>query len=177
MADQSSTRHIKLQPHWKNHILGYILSVLLIPVFGLGLIGLYWVWKRQHRVSYRFTDTHISSIDNKYHRNVDLVNIKRIDVHQSWIQQKMKVGDLQLVTATSSMTLFGMEDPLTLKATLQKAISAQKQRQEQQKKEAPRPAERDPGTMDRMDYLTGLWQQGLMSDEDFEEERKHIEGK
>jgi hypothetical protein len=29
--------------------------------------------------------------------------------------------------------------------------------------------------MERMDYLTGLWQQGLVSDDDFEKEKKHFE--
>jgi len=27
----------------------------------------------------------------------------------------------------------------------------------------------------KMDYLTGLWQQGLLSDEDYHNERKHFE--
>lgn len=173
MADQSQ-KTINLQPSWKNHVLGYALSILLIPLV-IGLIGLYWVYKRHKKYSYTFTDTQISARDDKYQRNIDLVNIEYINLEQSWLQKKMEVGDLILHTSATSLTLRGMETPERLKNTLEKAIAAEKQRQTQKKKTEPRQPDRKPGTMDRMDYLTGLWQQGLVSDDEFEEEKKHFE--
>lgn len=175
MADQSQNKTIDLQPSWKNHILGYVISVLLIPLFGIGLIGLYWIYKRQNKYSYTFSDTQISSRDDKYKRNIDLENIEKVELEQSWIQKKMGIGNLVLYTTATSMTLRGMEDPLTFKDVLEKAILAKKQRLQEKKKTEPRQPDRDPGTMERMDYLTGLWQQGLVTDEEFEEERKHFE--
>jgi membrane protein YdbS with pleckstrin-like domain len=175
MAEQSQSKTIDLQPSWKNHILGYGISVLLIPLFGIGLIGLYWVYKQQKKYSYTFSDTQISSRDDKYQRNIDLVNIENVELEQNWLQKKMRVGDLVLYTSATSMTLRGMENPLTFKDMLEKAISAEKQRLQEKEKTRPRQPEHDPGTMERMDYLTGLWQQGLVSEEDFEKERKHFE--
>lgn len=174
MADRSK-KTIDLQPSWKNHILGYALSILLIPVFGIGLIGLYLIYKRHKKYSYSFSDTQISARDEKYQRNIDLVNIEYINLEQSWLQEKMEVGDLVLHTTATSMTLKGMENPGTLKNMLEKAIAAEKQRQKEKKKTEPRQPDRKPGTMDRMDYLTGLWQQGLVSNDEFDEEKKHIE--
>ena len=176
MADQSTSKSIMLGISWKNHLLGYLLSVILIPVFGIGLIGLFWVWKRQHRLSYRVTDTQITSIDDKYQRNIDLVNIQQVSISQGWFQKKVGVGNISLKTSSTEMVLFGMEDPFQLKGLLDKAIATEKerQRQEEKKPEVKEP-EYDPGSMEKMDYLTGLWQQGLISDEDYEEERKHFE--
>lgn len=175
MADQTQNKTIDLQPSWKNHILGYTISILLIPLFGIGLIGLYWVYKQQKKYSYTFSDTQISSRDDKYQRNIDLINIENVELEQSWLQKKMGVGDLVLYTSATSMTLRGLENPLTFKDSIEKAVTAQKQRRKEKEKTKPRQPDRNPGTMERMDYLTGLWQQGLVSDEDFEKEKKHFE--
>ena len=175
MADQSERKTIDLEPSWKNHILGYALSVLLVPLFGIGLIGLYLVYQRQKKYSYTFSDTQISSKDEKYQRNIDLVNIARVTVEQSWLQSKMDVGNIVLHTSATSMTLRGIESPQNLKSVLEKAVAAEKQRQQEKQKTKPKQPDHKPGTMDRMDYLTGLWQQGLVSDEDYEKEKKHFE--
>lgn len=175
MANQSQNKTIALDPSWKNYILGYAISFLLIPFFGLGLVGLYLVRKQQKKYSYTFSDTQISSQDDKYQRNIDLVNIEEVEVQQSWLQSKMEVGNLVLSTSASSMTLVGMEDPAQLKQLLEKAIAAEKKRLQQKEKAKPKDPEYDPGSMDKMDYLTGLWQQGLVSDEDYKKEKKHFE--
>lgn len=175
MANQSDSKSIELTISWKNHLLGYTLSILLIPVLGIGLLGLYWVWQRQHRISYRVTNTRITSRDKEYQRNVDLVSIEQVEVRQNWLQEKLEVGDLELYTSASSMTLFGMENPYHLKGMLEKAVAAQKKQQQSEKERHVREPEYDPGSMERINYLTGLWQQGLMSDEDYKKERKHFE--
>jgi len=175
MADQTSDKTITLKPSWKNHLLGYTLSVLFIPLFGVGLLGLYWIYKRQKKYEYTFTDTQISSRDDKYQRNIDLVNIESVSVQQGWLQKKVSVGDIMLETTATSMTLRGITDPFGLKDMLEKAISVQKERLKKKESTKPEQPDRDPGTMERMDYLTGLWQQGLVSDEDFEKEKKHFE--
>lgn len=175
MAQSSSSQQITLHSSWKNHLPGYALSILLIPVFGIGLLGLYWVWKRQHRISYQVTDTQISSRGSQYQRNVDLVNIEKVEVSQSWLQKKAGVGDLRLETSAFSIELLGIDNPFHLKGLLQRAIASEKSRQQSAQKTEAREPEYDPGSMDKLDYLTGLWQQGLVSEEDFEKERKHFE--
>lgn len=175
MDNLSPQKTITLQPHWKNHLLGYFVSILLIPLLGIGLLSLYWVYKRQKKFTYTFSNTQISSQDDKYQRNIDLVNIESVSIQQSWLQEKAGVGDIIMKTTATSMTLRGMDNPHTLKNTLEKAISVQKERLMQQQKTKPQQPDRKPGSMERMDYLTGLWQQGLVSDDDFEKEKKHFE--
>ncbi|HLR24400.1 MAG TPA: hypothetical protein VK112_00945 [Fodinibius sp.] len=176
MDYSSSQKSVTRQISWKNHAVGYLLSVLLVPLFGIGLVGLYWTWKRQHRVKYEMSDTQIASIDDLYRRNVDLFSIRRVEVVQSWLQEQLSVGDVHLQTSASELILYGMDDPYQLKGILEKAIAAEKElRQEEQKSPEPRKPEYGPGQMERINYLTGLWQQGLLSDEDYEKERRELE--
>lgn len=175
MAEETNDKQITLAPSWKHHFIGYLLSVLCIPLFGLGLIGLYFVYKKHQNVSYRVTDTQISSADTKYQRNIDLVNIENVRIEQNWLQQKLGIGTLVLETSAVTMEVLGMEQPEKLKAMIEKAIAVQKkQNQKKNFRKKPDPKYR-PGSMDKMDYLTGLWQQGLISNDDFEDESKHFE--
>jgi len=172
MNQSAPNKMVTMQISWKNHALGYLISILLIPLFGIGLIGLYKIWKRQHRERYEITDRQITSVDNQYHRNVDLFSIRGVEVQQNWTQQKFSVGDIHLQISESDMTLYGIEDPYQLKGMLEKAIAAEKKRlREEQKSTEPRKPKFQSGDMVRVDYLTGLWQQGLLSDEEFEKQR------
>lgn len=175
MVDKNTQKTITLKPDWKNNLLGYTISVLLIPLFGIGFIGLYWVYKNQNRYTYTFSDTQISAQDEKFHRNIDLENIESVSVRQNWLQKKVSVGDIIIKTSVTAMTLHGMGRPFDLQDLLNQAISIQKKRREQKETTKPKQSDHKPGTMERMDYLTGLWQQGLVSDEDFEKEKKHFE--
>lgn len=177
MPDQTlhSEKSTFLEPSWKQYFLFWLFSLLTIPLFGIGFIGLYITYKRQNRVRYEATDRRISSIDDKYRRNIDLVNIASIHVEQSWLQQKLGIGDLVLETSAVEMVLAGMDNPHRLKEILEQAVESEKQRHRQKEQNKARRPKYDPGSMDRMDYLTGLWQQGLISNEDYEKERKHFE--
>jgi hypothetical protein len=56
-----------------------------------------------------------------------------------------------------------------------KAAEAERYRVEQQAKNKREQPQTSPGSLDKLDYLTGLWQQGLLSNEDFKREKKHFE--
>ncbi|MDR8390825.1 PH domain-containing protein [Aliifodinibius sp. S!AR15-10] len=175
MAEESAEKKITLSPSWKQYFIRYLLSVLAVPLFGIGLVALYFVRRKQTSSHYIITDTQISSVDSRYHRNLDLVNIEEVTVQQSWINKKLGVGTIVLKTSAVSMELIGMERPHQLKETIQKAVAIQKKQQEKKRvRKTPDPKYK-PGSMEKMDYLTGLWQQGLLSDEDFKNEKKNFE--
>lgn len=174
MAEPPENKSVTLTSSWKQYFIAYLLSVLAMPLFGIGIIALYFVRKKQLSKRYEVTDTHIS-IDSKYRRNVDLVDIREVAVRQNWLQEKLNVGTVVLKTSAATIELVGMERPVSLKQMIQTAASAQKNRGGKQSfRERPDPTHK-PGSMDKMDYLTGLWQQGLLSDEDYKQEKKHFE--
>ena len=172
--EHSAPRSTILRPSWKQFAIGYILSILTIPI-GVGIIGLYFVRKRHKRLTYKVTEDRISSIGQKYRQNMDLVNIESIKVRKSWFQKKLGIGDLILHTAGTHMELVGMENPDELKRMIEKAVRFRQEKLKTSKQEQQREPDTQPGSMEKMNYLTGLWQQGLLSEEDFDNEKKHFE--
>lgn len=175
MAKSTAQKTYTLDPSWKQFFVGYLLSILTIPLAGIGLIALYFVRKKHKEHKYIITDTQISILDAKYRQNVDLANIEQLTIEQSWLQKKLGVGTLVLHTSALETELIGIENPSQIKDILGKAIQAELQRKEQEQQTKARQPKYKPGSMDKMEYLTGLWQQGLISEEDFEKERRHFE--
>lgn len=166
-----STKKKTLRPSWKQFLLSYVYSILLIPVFGIGLISLYFVWRRHHQFRYEVTDTGIKAIDGTYSQHFDLENINSIEVDQNWLTRQMDVGSLLIETETRQMKLLGINDPEEFRQLLEKAVQAAKKRKREAEKTKPREPSHKPGEMERINYLTGLWQQGLISDEEFQQEK------
>jgi len=170
-------KSIDLKPSWKRWFWGYFFGFLLIPFFGLGLLVLWRVHNRKKSYTYRVTDKKITVSDKHVTQSVDLANIKNLDVEQNWLDRKLDIGDLVLTTETRSLKLLGQTDPSALSSMIARAIEAERARVAEEKKVKASPVEpASPGSLDRLDYLTGLWQQGLISDEDFKKEKKHFEG-
>lgn len=170
MSEESDKIKV-LTPSWKYFLLAYLYSILLIPVFGIGLLSLYFVWRRHRQFRYEVSDTGIKAIDGTYSQHVDLQNIQAVEVIQTWINRKLNVGTLLLKTETRQMKLVGIINPRKFKDLLEKAIEAEKKRETEAQKTKPRRPSHKPGEMERKNYLTGLWQQGLISEEDFKKQQ------
>lgn len=175
MSDHRPTDSIRLQPSWKYFFFSYLTAVLTIPLAGIGLIILYFVRRKQISIDYLITNTRITAVDEKYEHNVDLADIRDIGIEQSWLNRQLGIGTLNLQTSASQMKLLGLEKPAEIRDILQQAITAEHRRLQQQQQRRKRETGYRPGSMDRMEYLTGLWQQGLISDEDYKAERKNFE--
>lgn len=175
MERSRDTKAIHLSPVWKRYAHRYLLGLLTLPLLGLGAWLIWRTWKEQKERRYRITDRQISAIDARYHQTLDLYNIDEVRLRQTTFQRWLGTGDLVLQTNSTEMVMVGMENPASLQATMQEAAAALREGMKQeQKRERPEPAY-DPGSMDRMEYLTGLWQQGLLTDRDFKDERRHFE--
>lgn len=166
----------ELRPVWKRWFWWYLFGVLLIPVFGLGLVLIYRTYHKNKFTLYRVTNRNIKSIDREFSESIDIANITSVEVHQPAYLKFLKVGDVILKTESRSVTIKGQENPHRLVEMMEHAVKAELKRLEELNKIKERPEPRHtPESLDRMDYLTGLWQQGLISNEEFEKERKHFE--
>lgn len=175
MPQDNSEQIITLKPSWKQFFTAYVLSVLAIPLFGLGLVALYFVRRKHNRLRYKISDSRITRIDEKYEHNIDVVDIENLEIQKSWLDQKLHIGTLVLHTSASKMKLEGLDDPQKFKNILAQAVESEKEQQKQRDQIKEKETKYQPGNMERIDYLTGLWQQGLLSDEDYKSERKDLE--
>lgn len=164
----------KLQPSGKYHFWWYVIGVLLTPI----LVGFYILYKKINELSathYEITDQTITAVSTSYTETVDIANINEVRIHQRWIDKHFGIGNLQLITNTRKVDLIGLENPKNLSDMILKAAEAERYRIEQQTKTEKKQPQTSPGSLDKLDYLTGLWQQGLISNEEFKQEKKHFE--
>ena len=168
-------KSIDIKPAKRTHFWWYCLGVLLSPVFGIGIYLIYRKWKELDSITYKITDRSIISAEENISEKIDLENIIESTWKQRWIDKKLGIGNVVLKTESRSMELIGMENPKNLSGVILEA-AIQSREQNRMKKEKERKfADTSGGSLDRLDYLTGLWQQGLITNAEYEEERKHFE--
>ena len=103
-------------PMFRNHPFGFILAVLLIPAFGIGIIVLvYWYVMVKARLL-TITDTELryeTGLLSKTHNEFRLDSIRSVRVHQSLWQRMLGTGDLEIFTAgdTPEVVITGVPDP------------------------------------------------------------------
>jgi len=170
-----SEKTIVLHSTWKAFSLSYLIGFLLIPVLGAGLYIIWKTFKKHSSRLYKISDTHITAADGKYSQKIDLINIASVEVSRSGFDRFFNTGTLHIKAAVSEIELMGIEHPEKLKEAIETAVQALIDQRAKEKQPKPREASYDAGSMDRLDYLTGLWQQGLIDDEEFDRERKHFE--
>ena len=169
-------KSIQIEPRKSFHFWWYVVGILLTPL----LIGIYILYKKNRELSnthYKITDQTIILVNPTYTEAVDIINIHDVKVHQRWIDKKFNIGTLRLVTHTKQVELAGIENPANLADMILQAAEMERARIRELERKDPAPKEMSPGTLDKLDYLTGLWQQGLISNDDFEREKKHFEDK
>ncbi|MCG2589650.1 hypothetical protein [Rhodohalobacter sulfatireducens] len=167
-------KKIELQPQKSHNFWWYVVGVLLIPL----LAGIYLLYKKVKELSeihYKITDKTITSVSSSFTESVDIANINDVKIDQRWIDKQFGIGNLQLITNTRKVDLIGLENPKNMADLIMKAAEAERYKIEQQQKKERVETKSSPGSLDKLDYLTGLWQQGLISNDDYLREKKHFE--
>lgn len=170
-----SDKKIQLKPSHYHFFWWYFTGFLLLAFFGVGLVILYVAYRKQSAIFYKISDYSIIKSDSSDSETVDIANIQEVTVHQRWIDKKFNLGNLILSTETKQLEMAGIKDPHSLSSLILKAAEAEKLRLSSVGEIAKTPSKDVPESLDRLDYLTGLWQQGLLTDEDFKKEKRHFE--
>lgn len=168
-------KKIELKPENAFYFWQIVAAILLIPVLGIGVYLLYRIRKKRKSITYIITDFSITAKSETHSENIDLVNITDIDVSQGRTEKRFHIGTLHIKTASRRLNLEGLKNPRALAGMILKAAEAERTRLEKINADKRKEPETHPGSLEKLDYLTGLWQQGLLSDEDFLKEKKHFE--
>ncbi len=169
-----SKKILTLTPSWKNYFWGYFFGFLLLPVL-VGIIILWLTNKNRKSLCFEISNTSIAVIQDSEKQKLYLVDILSTSVEQSKLQSLFNIGDIHLQANVSTLVLTGIEEPKVFLDKIDTAIAYQKEQLKASEKVTAREPTHDPGTLDKLDYLTGLWQQGLITDEDYDSERKKFE--
>ena len=101
---------------FKNHPLGFIVSVILIAAFGLGLLILLWWFMQTKASKLSITESEIhyeKGLLNKEHSEINISSVRTIKVKQSFFNRIFGVGTIEIYTAGDDPEIIaaGLPDP------------------------------------------------------------------
>lgn len=101
---------------FRNHPVGFILSLVLIPAFGLGLLILLWWYFQTRSVRLRIDadQVHLErGLLSKSHVDLDIGQIRTVKVDQSFFDRIFRVGQIAVYTTGDNpeFRVSGIPDP------------------------------------------------------------------
>lgn len=168
-------RTVRLQPDWKQWFWHWVAGVVLTPLFGIGLILLWRQYTAFRELSVEVTDHEIRISKRDGSTRIPIQSIRETTVQQSWLDHQFDIGRVRLEADNGTFILEGMNRPERLATMILNAAEQERARLARLEEEVAKKPGPPPLQTDRVNDLTGLWQQGLLSDEDFLREKKHFE--
>jgi uncharacterized membrane protein YdbT with pleckstrin-like domain len=112
-------------PMFRNNPFGFIISILLIPAFGLGIIILlvWYVSTKAQKLTITTQDLlYEKGLLSKSRSELRLTSIRSVRVNQSLFQRIFGTGDVEIFTAGDDpeITAKGMPDPNEIRELISK---------------------------------------------------------
>lgn len=164
---KATERVIILKPHPMGWLYLIVICILAIPLFGLGLVAGYFLWKHIRSISYHLSD---GGIDVRMGDRTTSVSWDSVTDAVA-VSRAGRLGHVILRTAGADIRLLFLEDAFGLAETIRAMLAARKSTTDEVF--VPRASDVPLGN-ERLNDLTALWQQGLISEEDYQAERKHF---
>lgn len=164
---KATARVIILKPHPMGWLYLIVICILAIPLFGLGLVAGYFLWKHIRSISYHLTD---GGIDVRIGDRTTSVSWDSV-TDAIAVSRAGRLGHVILRSDGADIRLLFLEDAFGLAETIRAMLQARNSTREDVF--IPRESEVSMAN-DRLNDLTALWQQGLISEEDYQAERKHF---
>jgi uncharacterized membrane protein YdbT with pleckstrin-like domain len=118
---------------FRAHPFWFILAVLLIAAFGVGIVILLYWYIKTRATALTVTDSDIlyeRGILSKDRTSVSLRHIRSVNVMQSFVNRILGVGTIQISTAGDEpeFTIADMPDPHVIREAIAKAQEMREQR-------------------------------------------------
>lgn len=149
----------------RDRYLGYA----LIPFFGIGFLLIRKINKEIAQSEVHVYNDRIV----KGHVSIPISEIEHVGRVSNERQKRIGLADLTVSSSGETIVFKDIEQAEKLEEALALAIKTEKQKRElAEKAKGYYEDEFKLGGLEHMNSLVGLWQQGLISDEDFREEQK-----
>lgn len=165
----------RINTNWKAWAIDYLKAILMIPLLGYGIYKLLQIKKKQDSIFFEITNDDIAKTVNGKRTAIKLAFINEIKIFETGIDKRLGVARLYISSGDQEILIPGLEQAHTMENILESAVAQEKKRYaHHQELEKKRPTHA-PGTLEKMNDLIGMWQQGLLTDEQLAEERKKFE--
>ncbi len=161
--------------HFSAQLFHYIFGILLIPLLGIGVWMIWRTYRKQMTHCYELNDKQIIDYGDRLTRKIDLENIESANLMTGKQSHLFDAGSILIRTPAAELEIDWIPEPEKALKEIQDRIAARLEALKPKSRKTSVQDDFDPCSLDRMDYLTGLWQQGLIDDEEYHKERKHFE--
>ena len=175
-AKTSDAQAYELRPDWRIHLPAYVIGVLLVPLLGLGLWIIYRYRQKWLGMRYLVTNNEVIHQADGAGTPIPLHEIISCDVRFTGLSSRFGLGTIHIRHVNGTRDLIGISDPEPVAVLIERAAESERERLKMREEiERTRP-QHPSGTLERKNELVGLWQQGLISEEDYQQELRKFEG-
>ena len=166
-----SVETFELRPEWNYNLLAYIISVLLMPI-GIGLILFFLYKSRLEDRRFVITNDSIHAYKKDDVTSIQIRHVEKMYITRTLSEEFSDLGTLHIEGNGKKIKMLGMRNPEEIQHAIEMAQKMYRKTDEIFEKDRSWHQDVEVGGLDPMDELVGLWQQGLISNEDFEKERE-----
>ena len=164
-----------LHPDWRLFLTRFALGIVLIPLLGFG-IWLIWHYRKKLKgITYRISNSDITITDQHVQETIALADVTGCRVVWPRLLKRFGLGNIAIIHSGGTSGLLAISDPEPVASVIEDAAASERERMKiREEVERTKPTH-PSGTLDKKNELVGLWQQGLISEEDFQQEIKKFE--
>lgn len=168
-------KSISYSPNWRLLRKEFIISILLIPVLGVGLILFFRYKKRLNREIYFISDTEISIHSGGEQTRILFEHLTGVEVRDHIDFMGQKVASIVIATSKGTFVLKALKEYALLGSALEQILAQVESHRKIVAERKKIEVKQDPGSLERLNDLMGMWQAGLLSDEAYLTEKKKFE--
>lgn len=161
-----------LQPELQHYFLPFLFSMLLIPVFFIGMFMIYYYRTRLRETYYEISNDSVTRRFRNEREEIRLADIENIRLSYNRTHKRFGLGNIHLAGSGNEIVLEGILNPEQLYEIIRMAVEQEKRYEDIDLEPKSDFDYLKTGAADQMNNLVGLWQQGLLSNEEFENERQ-----
>jgi hypothetical protein len=166
-----------LQPEVQHYFLPFLFSAILIPVFFIGMFVLYYYRTLLRETYYEITNDSVTRRFRDKKQEILISSIENIRISYNRMHKRFGLGNVHLAGSGTEVVLEGVNNPEELAGIIQMAADQEKRYKEIDLTPKSDFDDLKTGAADQMNNLVGLWQQGLINNDEFEaERRKYVKG-
>jgi len=163
---------ITLYPDWRVYLLQFIAGALLVPALGAGIWIIFHYRKRWKRMRYRITNTEVIIEQDGMADEILLSDIDSCETGSSWLLEKFNLGTIRIHHSNGITEMKALPDAEPVAMLIERAAVSERERLKMRIEVEQSKPEHPSGTLDKKNELVGLWQQGLLDEDDYHREMK-----
>lgn len=170
-----SEKAVTYRPHWKQYYSSYVWAYAAIPLFGAGFYFLRKLDRKRRNQTVCVFNDKIRFGDDPDSRVVRIQDLQTVRRNVSKVQAKHGLACVIITTESDELLVSGIpaKEAENLENALYLAIETEKKhRALREKAKGDYDDTIKTGGLEHLNSLIGMWQQGLISEEDFEKEQQ-----